>query len=319
MKTKDEWLNDVEFRLKRVLLDIMDMPEEEGHSFLQQELRSHLEDVSGDTSKLDYLNRLRERFPHVNRGSTATIPTSQNATAGQSLVAAPIPLETVEPVVREIDVEEALSIVRRDWANLEESVRDDFIKTHMPEELEQAQSEAPSATSGATQNPSDELSRFLKLPVDSEISVDRLQSALVSLLKTVSQVDSLGTQVYKQVGLSRDLSSEDIRKMIGEYVGDASVELSHMNQILDETRLKVGLIISSIADLPTSLSQSHLSKFQPSMIEQSVGSSGGGFLKNNEAQCWKKYITLAEDIEPQKMEKAINDLIIKQLKKLKRR
>ena len=55
------------------------------------------------------------------------------------------------------------------------------------------------------------------------------------------------------------------------------------------------------------------------MIEQSVGSSGGGFLANNEAKYWKKYITLAEDIQPQKMEKAINDLIVKQLKKLKRR
>ena len=132
-------------------------------------------------------------------------------------------------------------------------------------------------------------------------------------------MDSLGTQVYKQVGLSRDLSSEDIRKMIGEYVGSASVDVKHMNQILDETRLKVGLIISSIADLATSLSQSHLSKFQPAMIEQSVGTSGGGFLANNEAKYWKKYITLAEDIQPQKMEKAINDLMVKQLKKLKRR
>ncbi len=302
----------MELRLKRALLDVMDLPEDEGRVFLRQELRSHLEDVSGDDGKLDYLSSLKERFPQIG-GGTSALPSNNVATTD----AASASSTTAEPVVKEFSVEEALAIVRRDWQNLDEEARLEFIQEYMPEELASSQ---PQGETGATiQSPSDELSRFLKLPTDTEISVDRLQSALVSILKTVSQVDSLGTQVYKQVGLSRDLSSEDIRKMVGEYVGKASVDLTHMNQVLDETRLKVGLIISSIADLSTSLSQTHLSKFKPSMIEQSVGSSGGGFLANNEAKCWKKYVTLAEDIEPQKMEKAINDLIVKQLKKLKRR
>lgn len=315
MKTKTEWLDDIELRLKRALLDVMDLPEDESRLFLQQELRSHLEDVSGDESKLDYLTSLRERFPQL-----STVGARANVIAPATQSSDAVAADATESAAHEIGTEEALSIVQKDWENLDETVRLEFIKEHMPEELasSQTQGEAPSATGATIQSPSDELSRFLKLPTDAEISVERLQSALVSLLKTVSQVDSLGTQVYKQVGLSRDLSSEDIRKMVGEYVGDASVELSHMNQILDETRLKVGLIISSIADLSTSLSQTHLSKFQPTMIEQSVD-SGGGFLANNEAKCWKKYITLAEDIQPQKMEKAINDLIVKQLKKLKRR
>jgi len=315
MKTKDEWLDDMELRLKRALLDVMDLPEEEGRLFLQQELRSHLEDVSGDESKLDHLNSLKERFPQLRDGSGSNrrgaVGAGGESVEGDSTQA--------EPAAQEVGVKEALSIVQRDWENLDEAVRLEFIKGHMPEELAASTQGGDSSGNGASlHNPSDELSRFLKLPTDSEISVERLQSALVSLLKTVSQVDSLGTQVYKQVGLSRDLSSEDIRKMVGQYVGNASIELKHMNKILDETRLKVGLIISSIADLSTSLSQSHLSKFQPAVIEQAVG-SGSSFLANNEAKCWKKYITLAEDIQPQKMEKAINDLIVKQLKKLKRR
>ena len=65
MKTKNEWLDDMELRLKRALLDVMDLPEEEGKLFLQQELRSHLEDVSGEASKLAYLNSLKERFPQA--------------------------------------------------------------------------------------------------------------------------------------------------------------------------------------------------------------------------------------------------------------
>ena len=316
MKTKDEWLDDMELRLKRALLDVMDLPEDEGKLFLRQELRSHLEDISGEENKLNYLNNLKERFPHMNSTPrpVASSTKVQLENSESSLD------EAAETVAQEINVEKALEIVRRDWEQLDEEKRLAFIQEFMPHEDASSNSGKDSSDVGSViKSPSDELARFLKLPVDAEISFERLQTALVSLLKTVSQVDSLGTQVYKQVGLSRDLSSEDIRKMIGEYVGSASVDIQHMNKILDETRLKVGLIISSIADLSTSLAQSHLSKFQPSMIEQSVGSSGGGFLANNEAKCWKKYVTLAEDIQPQKMEKAINDLIVKQLKKLKRR
>ena len=318
MKTKNEWLDDVELRLKRVLLDVMDLPEEESKLFLQQELRSHLEDVSGDSSKLDYLNSLKERFPQM-----SFAPTTTNVAATTSADSAePVSIEVAgSESAKEVNVDEALAIVRRDWEELSEEDRLEFIKERIPDELvpEVPENDSSGSTELSIKNPSEELARFLKLPAESEISLERLQTALVSLLKTVSQVDALSTQVYKQVGLSRDLNAEDIRKLVGDYVGTESVELKHLNQILDETRLKVGLIISSIADMSTSLAQTHLSKFQPSMIEQSVGSSGGGFLANNEAKCWKKYITLAEDIQPQKMEKAINDLIVKQLKKLKRR
>ena len=292
MKTKNEWLDDMELRLKRALLDVMDLPEEEGKIFLQQELRSHLEDVSGDGSKLDYLNSLKERFPQMSSASK----TSNFATARDADAAEPASIEVAgSRSAREVNVEEALAIVKRDWEQLSEEDRLEFIKEHMPEELvsRTPKDDSSSSTGSFIKNPSEELARFLKLPAESEISSERLQTALVSLLKTVSQVDALSTQVYKQVGLSRDLNAEDIRKLVGDYVGTNSVDLKHLNQILDETRLKVGLIISSIADMSTSLSQTHLSKFQPSMIEQSVGSSGGGFLAN--------------------------DLIVKQLKKLKRR
>lgn len=319
MKTKIEWLDDMELRLKRALLDVMDLPEEEGKLFLQRELQSHLEDVSGDGSRLDYLKSLKERFPQM--GSVlSTNGVAAAANPGSSEAAS---VEAVEGVsnVREPGVEEALAIVQRDWEQLSEEARLEFISERMPEGLtsEKPKNDSSSPAEATIRNPSDELARFLKLPPESELSFERLQTALVSLLKTVSQVDSLSTQVYKQVGLARDLNAEDIRKLVGNYVGSDSVETKHLNQILDETRLKVGLIISSIADMATTLSQSHLAKFQPAMIEQSVGSAGGGFLANNEAKCWKKYITLSEDIQPQKMEKAINDLIVKQLKKLKRR
>ena len=308
MKTKDEWIDDMELRLKRALTDVMDLPEEEGRTYLQQELRSHLEDVSGEGTRLDYLKSLKERFPQM----SVSRPSGASAELGSA--------EDVESEAREIGVEQALEIVRRDWEQLDETVRLEFIQEFAPQGMKLAVGEKSSSegAQGSSQMPSDELARFLKLPPDSELSVERLQSVVVSIVKTASQVDSLGTQIYKKVGLSRDVSTEDIRKIVGQYIGSDSVELKALNAVLEETRMKVGLIITAIADLATTLSQTHLAKFQPAMIQKSVGSSGKGFLASNESKYWKKYVTLAEDIQPQKMEKAINDLIVKQLKKLKR-
>ncbi len=308
MKTKNEWLDDMELRLKRGLLDVIDLGEDEARLFLQQEIRSHLEDVQGDAVRFEYLSALRERFPQLS-----------NSRASSEVAVEPVHHDRVAAAPLAVTIEQAMEIVHRDWAQLDESAQQEFLQAIAPPAEVVDSAEAVSVSADATlQQPTDELARFLKLSTDSPLSIERLQNALISLLKSVSQVDSLGTQVFKQVGLSRDLSAEDIRKLVGQYISGVSVEVDHLNRILDETRLKVGLIISSIADLPTSLSQSHLSKFQPSMIEQSV-EGGGGFLANKEAKYWKKYVALAEDIQPQKIEKAINDLIVKQLKKLKRR
>lgn len=306
MKTKNEWLDDMELRLKRGLLDVIDLGEDEARLFLQQEIRSHLEDVQGEGVRFEYLSALRERFPQLS-----------NSRASAEVAVEPVHHDRV--AAAPVTIEQAMEIVHRDWAQLDESAQQEFLQAIAPPAEVVDSADAVSVSADAMlQQPTDELARFLKLSTDSPLSIERLQNALISLLKGMSQVDSLGTQVYKQVGLSRDLSAEDIRKLVGQYISGVSVEVDHLNRILDETRLKVGLIISSIADLPTSLSQSHLSKFQPSMIEQSV-EGGGGFLANKEAKYWKKYVTLAEDIQPQKIEKAINDLIVKQLKKLKRR
>lgn len=310
MKTKEEWLDDMELRLKRALLDVADTDEAEGLRFLQEELASHLEDVGGETTRVEYLLSLKERFPQI-------LPEEAAPVVEEMLPRQPQRSE-------EVSVEEALQIVRRDWDQLDPDAREAFLKAFGPEEAmppvrtPDAPAVDPVDRAATFEQPSEELARYLKLPDDVEVPAERLQKALVGLLKTVSQVDSLGTQVYKQLGISRDLKAEDIRKLVGNYVGGDRVEADQLHQILDETRLKVGLIISTIANLPTTLSHTHMAKFQPSLIESSV-SGGGGLLSGKEAKCWKKYLDLAEDLQPQKMEKVINDLMVQQLRKLKKR
>lgn len=331
MKTKEEWLNDMELRLKRALLDVLDSSEEEGHRFLRAEIASHLEDIPGDRIRFEYLVGLRERFPQLlgSGGSNDSINLECSAPASLS-------------------VEDALELVSREWDTLDERTRTAFLEAKgfsrtvadvapeaepevapeseppvvpevEPEVVPEARPEIPrKIRTEVLGEPSDDLVRFLKLADEAPIDFERLQTACVSLLKTVAQVDSLATQVYKQVGLSRDLKAEDLRKLIGEFVSGRPVEVDRINGTLDESRMKVGLIISSVANLPSTLAQSHFAKFQPAAIERAVG-GGGSLLSGKDAKCWKKYVALADDLQPHNVEKAVSDLMIRQLKKLKTR
>lgn len=332
MKTKEEWLEEMELRLKRGFLDVAELNEEEGRRFLSQEIRSHLEEVAGETTRREYLLSLRDRFPlllhHASKLTDETIREMCQSTGGADTgLSSP---------------EAALELVRREWANLPQDAREVFLRECSLVEKGSPSAPAPDAgapaapapTTGATEppetstppaasrreesleEPSAELARFLKLAMEAPLSSERMQEIFVSLLKTVSQVDALGTQVYKQLQMSRDVTQKDLRKMVGDYVTGTTMDAAELHSLLDESRIKVGLIISTIASLPETLSQTHLSKFQPALIEQMVG--GGGVLRGKEGRCWKKYVTLSADLQPQKLEKAINDLLVAQLKKLKR-
>lgn len=319
MKNKEEWLDQMELRLKRGFLDVAELNEEEGRRFLAQEVSSHLEEVVGEATRKEYLLSLRDRFPLLlNQSSKLTEQSIQDMlqrVEGQDLQTDLA--ERTEPTERTERTESALEIVRREWCNLSDDERENFLKEHSSVETRAEESE-PSAPlrEQTSEEPSAEFARFLKLAMEAELSTERIQEIFISLLKTVSQVDALGTQVYKQLQLSQDVRQKDLRKMVGDYVTGTTMDAAQLHELLDQSRIKVGLIITTIANLPETLSQTHLAKFQPTLIEQMVGN--GSLLRGKESQCWQKYVTLADDLQPQKLEKAINDLLIAQLKKLKR-
>lgn len=318
MKNKEEWLDEMELRLKRGYLDVAELNEEEGRRFLVQEVSSHLEEVVGETTRKEYLLSLRDRFPLLlNQSSKLTEQMIQE-------MLHPADEEALEA----ISAESALEIVRREWHDLPKHAKEQFLRECSLVEADSAETSESSTVEDEQpspkvarreqtfEEPSAEFARFLKLALEAPVSTERLQEIFVSLLKTVSQVDALGTQVYKQLQLSQDITQKDLRKMVGDYVTGSAMDAAELHAMLDQSRIKVGLIITTIANLPETLAQTHLSKFQPALIEQMVGN--GGLLRGKESSCWKKYVTLSTDLQPHKMEKAINDLLIAQLKKLKR-
>lgn len=296
MKAKEEWLDDMELRLKRAYLDLADLSEEEGQRFLTQEIRSHLEDISGESNRREYLMSLRQRFP--------LLLSQENRLSEEDMRA-------LQAGPAEVTPAEALNIVRRHWEEIDPTARLAFT-----EAFGLVREDERSASGDAIGDATDELVRFLKMPADAALSVERLQETVLALLKAVSQVDSLSTQVFKQMGLSREVGQADLRKATGNYLTGAEGGSAEINALIDETRRKVALIISSIAGLGTAFAQAHLARFQPAAIEQAAGS--GGLLRGKDTACWKKYVTMAEDLHPDKVEKAINDHMVKNLKRLNR-
>ncbi|MGJ8639095.1 MAG: hypothetical protein ACSHYA_06840 [Opitutaceae bacterium] len=297
MKTKEEWLDDMELRLKRAFLDVAELSEEEAQRFLGQEIRSHLDDVTGEAVRREYLLNLRERFP--------LLLSQEGQISDETLM-------EMSSSSRDVSPDEAIEILKRNWDDVSPEAKESFLETCAPQQPKPS----GGVSAGDSTDSSAELTRYLKLSNESQLSSERLQQALLSLLKTAYQIDALGTQVYKQLGLTKDLSNEDLRRLVGRFLTGDGVELNALNDNLDEIRSKVVLIISSIASLPATFGSTHLARFQPGQIEKAAGT--GGLLGGKEAKCWKKYVSMAEDIQPQKVEKAINDLLVKQLKKLKR-
>lgn len=288
--------------MRRAYLDVADMEEADAMHYLEQEMRSHLDDISGEALRRDYLLSLRERFPLL---------LSQKSELDSSHLASLTEVTDISP-------EHALGLVQKAWSGYAVEQRDDFLEAiglGKSSSDNAATHTSHLASTDSSLSASAEMSRFLKLPEEANISEMRLHEMFLNMLKTLSQIDALGTQVYRQLGLARDLNQEDLRKQLGCYLSEEGTSADAINKILNETRLKIGLVISSIAGLPATLSQSHLARFQPEVIEQVIGK--GGILGGKEAKCWKQYVTMASELQPGAIEKSIHDIIAKQLRKLK--
>lgn len=311
MKAKETWLDEMELRLKRAYLDLEELDNDEGQRFLRQEIASHLDDVPGEGMRREYLLSLRDRFPALLKPGESD---------RQQFPAMDTP-DRAAFSAAEIGVAEALSVLEKNW----DTVGSDFqlllkdrlglggsVSLEVDSKL--AGAEDTAVITPEKEIASAELIRFLKMPEEVEIRSEHLQEAVLLLLKALAQVDALATQVFRQVGVTRDLGRMDLRKAMGNYLSGAEATEVEISAMIDETRRKVALIISSVAGLSASFSQAFSNRFHPKSIERAAGT--GGLLRGKESACWKKYVAMAGDFQPEKIEKAVNDHLVKNLKRL---
>jgi hypothetical protein len=81
-----------------------------------------------------------------------------------------------------------------------------------------------------------------------------------------------------------------------------------IKQMLEKTRQLLAGLLSAIGPTGESYARHHLETFAPEKIRASVET--GGFLTNLEQKCWRRYVTLAGELNGPAVEKQIVDTIV---------
>jgi len=106
-------------------------------------------------------------------------------------------------------------------------------------------------------------------------------------------------------------SSEGSRRTVGRYVaGDREVATLQVTQMLEKTRQLLAGLLAAIGPTGETYARHHLETFAPEKIRAAVEAASSGFLSNLEQKCWRRYVTLASDLNGPAIEKQIVGAIV---------
>jgi hypothetical protein len=282
------WAQEVATRLWALQTSFADDPPDQRKQYLIEEIKGSLQGVV--MSKWpEYLNALAHRFPGPER--IDTVPANP----------APAPTQPVEKAVEEL-VEELLS-------------RATELTKQAKSELA-ARMESIGLTVGPGRNLSlpPELRGKLGLTPDQPLDEERLCKLLAALLEMVAALDQLTWNLWKTIApqsvVRRD-SGEASRRVFGRYLaGDREVATLQINQMLERTRQLLAGLLSAIGPAGETYARNHLETFAPEKIRATVEGGSSGFLSNVEQKCWRRYLTLANELNGPAVEKQIVDAIV---------
>ena len=157
-----------------------------------------------------------------------------------------------------------------------------------------------------------ELRGKLGLNPEQVLDEERLTKLLAALLEMVATLDNLIWNLWKTIApksvVQRD-PGDNFRRTIGRYLaGDREVATLQIKQMLEKTRQLLAGLLSAIGPTGESYARHHLETFAPEKIRASVET--GGFLTNVEQKCWRRYVTLAAELNGPAIEKQIVDTIV---------
>ena len=282
------WAQEVATRLWALQTSFADDPPDQRTQYLIEEIKGSLQGVV--MSKWpEYLNALAHRFPGPERIDAAP----GNATT--------TPTEPVEKTLQEL-VDELLS-------------RATELSKEAKSELA-ARMESIGLTVGPSRSLSlpPELRGKLGLTPDQPLDEERLCKLLAALLEMVAALDQLTWNLWKTIApqsvLRRD-SGEASRRVFGRYLaGDREVATLQINQMLERTRQLLAGLLSAIGPAGETYARNHLETFAPEKIRATVEGGSSGFLSNLEQKCWRRYVTLANELNGPAVEKQIVDAIV---------
>ena len=282
------WAQEVAARLWMLQSSFADDPPDQRKQYLIEEIKSSLQGVV--VSKWpEYLNALAHRFPGPERIEAA------------SAIAAPTPTEPVEKSAEEL-VEELFS-------------RATELTKEAKSELA-ARMESLGLTGGPGRGLSlpPELRGKLGLTPDQPLDEERLCKLLAALLEMVAALDQLTWNLWKTIApqsvVRRD-TGETSRRVFGRYLaGDREVATLQINQMLERTRQLLAGLLSAIGPAGETYARNHLETFAPEKIRATIDGGSSSFLSNFEQKCWRRYVTLANELNGPAVEKQIVDAIV---------
>ncbi|MBV9876249.1 MAG: hypothetical protein JO025_16090 [Verrucomicrobia bacterium] len=282
------WAHGVATRLWALQTSFADDPPDQRKQYLIEEIKGSLQEVV--MSKWpEYLNALAQRFPGPERIDAALTDATTS------------PIEPVQKTVQEL-VEELFS-------RLNEFSKEE--KTDLAARM---------ASIGLTVGPSrelglpSELRGKLGLTPDQPLDEERLCKLLAALLEMIAALDQLTWNLWKtiapQSAVRRD-SGETSRRVFGRYLaGDREVATLQISQMLERTRQLLAGLLSAIGPAGETYARNHLETFAPEKIRATVEGGSSGFLSNVEQKCWRRYVTLANELNGPAVEKQIVDAIV---------
>jgi hypothetical protein len=262
-----------------------DDPPAARQEYLVEEIERSLKEVT-DSKRAEFLVALAQRFPGPERiGVMASGLT-------------PTPVEPIEKTAEEV-AEELLGRVG-------ELSKDR--KAYLSERLHEVGLAVPSRGPNLTP----ELRGKLGLTPEQPLDEERLNKLLAALLEMVVALDHLIWNLWKTIApksvVRRD-AGEGFRRTVGHYVaGDREVATLQVTQMLEKTRQLLASLLAAIGPTGETYARRHLETFAPEKIR--AGVEAGGFLSNIEQKCWRRYVTLASELNGPAIEKQIVDAIV---------
>jgi hypothetical protein len=282
------WAQEVARRLWMLQTSFADDPPASRQEYLIEEIERSLKEVV-DSRREEFLGALADRFPGPERIEVAP--------------GDPMP-EPIEPVKKTADelAEEFLGRAQ------------ELTKERKTQLAEKFQAIGLVATSSPSLNLPPELRGKLGLAPNQPLDEERLNKLFAALLEMVVILDNLIWNLWKTIApksVVRRNSGDGFRRTVGHYVaGDREVATLQVTQMLEKTRQLLAGLLSAIGPTGETYARHHLETFAPEKIRATVEAGSSGFLSNVEQKCWRRYVTLASELNGPAVEKQIVDAIV---------
>lgn len=301
-RSNDEiaWAHGIAARLRLLLGSFAEDEPDVRREYLAEELTRALKDIAPARRK-DHLQALTHLFP-----------TWEGAPG--SRVAAPIDDSPEALVAKLVEAAPYLSIEQR--KAFAEQLQAAGISTMREVAVPAVRGESPKSLPPPSESVPIELQRKLGIAPEQQLSSQRVLKLIAVLVDFTVTVDQVAWSVWKQLApksvVRREGGAEaDYRRIAGPYLtGDDEVSTAQITQVLDKTRQLVAGLLAGIGSTGEVFARQFLSRIAPPAIQQQAEAESGFFL-GPEQKCWRRYVSLFNEINGVAVEKEITLAIAK--------